>query len=105
MRRVVLSLFALLFILAVSGVSQAADKIKVGVIGPLSGSQASLGTGVINGIKSAAKRINAQGGVNGGAVDLIIYDDRNSPDEGVSAARRLIYEDKVRVIIGSIGSL
>lgn len=97
-------LFSVLLVLFLFGVSQAAEKIKIGVVGPLTGSQASLGTGVINGIKSAAKRINAQSGINGAPIELIVYDDRNSPDEGVSAARRLIYEDKVKLIIGSIGS-
>lgn len=42
--------------------------------------------------------------MKGSPLELVIYDDRNSPDEGVSAARRLIYEDKVKVILGSIGS-
>ena len=97
-------LFVVFLVLSIFSLSQAAEAIKIGVIAPVTGSQASLGTGVVNGIKSAAKRINAQGGINGSQVQLIIYDDRNSPDEGVSAARRLIYEDKVKVILGSIGS-
>ncbi len=93
-----------IFIVCSFGMGQAAEPVKIGVIAPLTGSQANIGTGVVNGIKAAAKRINAQGGVNGSPIDLVIYDDRNSPDEGVSAARRLIYEDKVKIILGSIGS-
>jgi branched-chain amino acid transport system substrate-binding protein len=98
------ALCIVLFTLCVFGIVQAAEPLKIGVIAPLTGSQANIGTGVVNGIKAAAKRINAQGGLNGSPIELIIYDDRNSPDEGVSAARRLIYEDKVKVILGSIGS-
>jgi branched-chain amino acid transport system substrate-binding protein len=93
-----------LFVLCSFGTARAAEPVKIGVIAPLTGSQANLGTGVVNGIKSAAKRINDEGGINGSPVELVIYDDRNSPDEGVSAAHRLIYEDKVKLILGSIGS-
>lgn len=100
-------LFQLGFLIAGAiafGAVQAAEPIKIGVIAPLSGSQASIGTAVVNGIKAAAKRVNAQGGIDGAPIELVIYDDRNSPDEGVSAARRLMYEDKVKLILGSIGS-
>ncbi len=93
-----------LCVLCSFGVARAAEPIKIGVIAPLTGSQANLGIGVVNGIKSAAKRINNEGGINGSPVQLVVYDDRNTPDEGVSAARRLIYEDKVKLILGSIGS-
>jgi branched-chain amino acid transport system substrate-binding protein len=93
-----------LLVLCSLRIARASEPVKIGVIAPLTGSQADLGTGVVNGIKSAAKRINADGGVNGSRLELVIYDDRNSPDDGVSAARRLIYEDKVKLIVGSIGS-
>jgi len=98
------ALLAVVALLSVFAIAQAAETTKVGVIAPVTGSQANLGTGVVNGIKAAAKRINAQGGISGSQMQLIVYDARNSPDEGVSAARRLIYEDKVKVILGSIGS-
>ncbi|MGB9856843.1 MAG: ABC transporter substrate-binding protein [Dictyoglomaceae bacterium] len=95
-------LLSIIFFLVSS--SFAENIIKIGVIAPLTGSQAIIGTNVVNGIKSAVKRINDSGGINGSIIKLIIYDDRNIPDEGVAAARRLIYEDKVKIIIGSIGS-
>jgi branched-chain amino acid transport system substrate-binding protein len=103
MKRLI-ALGIVIFAFCVCGIAQAAEPVKIGVIAPLTGSQANIGTGVVNGIKAAAKRINLQGGINGSPLELVIYDDRNSPDEGVSAARRLIYEDKVKVILGSIGS-
>ena len=81
-----------------------ANTIKIGVIAPLSGNQASIGKGVVDGIQSAAKQINASGGVGGKQIELVVLDDRNMPDEAVSAAKKLISGDKVSLILGSIGS-
>ena len=103
MRKLLLVSLALL-ILAFQAVGFASGSIKIGVIAPLSGPQALLGTNVVNGIESAAKRINANGGINGASIKLIIYDDKNTPSEGVTAAQRLIYQDGVKIIIGSVGS-
>jgi len=94
----------ILITFAILEISFAENYISIGVIAPLTGSQAVIGTNVVNGIKSAAKRINSSGGIKGIPIKLIVYDDRNIPDEGVAAARRLIYEEKVKIIIGSIGS-
>ena len=41
-----------LFVLCSFGTARAAEPVRIGVIAPLTGSQANLGTGVVNGIKS-----------------------------------------------------
>ncbi len=87
-----------------SQVGNKTDPIKVGVIAPLTGSQASIGTAVVKGINLAAKKINESGGINGRQLEMVTLDDRNTPDEAVSAARRLISESNVNVILGSVGS-
>lgn len=61
MKRLI-ALSIVIFILCVCGAAQAAEPVKIGVIAPLTGSQANIGMGVVNGIKAATKRINAQGG-------------------------------------------
>ncbi|MDI6870673.1 MAG: penicillin-binding protein activator [Bacillota bacterium] len=81
-----------------------AGTIKIGVITPLTGNLASIGNAVADGIKLAVKVANSTGGVKGNKLELVIYDDRNVPDEAVSAAKRLISGDKVPVIIGAVGS-
>lgn len=109
MRNLRVYLMVLLVTLAlVSGTTTAlaasSNVVEVGVIAPTTGPLASIGTAVIEGIKLAAKVINEQGGVGGASIKLVIYDDRNMPDEAVAAAKRLISDDKVPVIIGSVGS-
>jgi len=43
----------------------------------------------------AVKIINDSGGINGNKIELIIYDDKGESKEAVTAARRLIEQDKV----------
>jgi branched-chain amino acid transport system substrate-binding protein len=45
-------------------------------------------------------RINAQGGVNGQKIELVLKDSAASPEKAVSFARQLIEEEKVLAIIG-----
>lgn len=81
----------------------AVEPVKVGVIAPLTGTQANIGVAVVNGIKLAVKLANEENAA-GRPIQLIVYDDRNMPDEAVAAARRLIFEHQAKVIIGSVGS-
>ncbi|HHW14329.1 MAG TPA: ABC transporter substrate-binding protein [Firmicutes bacterium] len=103
-RKASVFLSLVLSLILLSPAASAADTIKVGVIAPITGNLASIGNAVSEGIRLAFKIANAQGGVHGNKLELVVYDDRNVPEEAVSAAKRLISGDKVPVIIGSVGS-
>lgn len=104
MKRIHLLAVVLLIVSLFAGsLAASAATVKVGVIAPTTGPLASIGNAVVDGVKLAVKVINEKG-VNGNKLELVIYDDRNIPDEAVSAAKRLISGDKVPVIIGSVGS-
>jgi branched-chain amino acid transport system substrate-binding protein len=92
---------ALLF-LAV-GHATAAEPIKIGWFGPLSGPASLLGQDSLRGTQFAIKQVNAAGGINGRQVTLISYDDRTDKKEAVSIAQRLVGRDEVVAILG--GSL
>lgn len=104
--RLFVLVLVLVFALAAAGCGgeQKSSTLKIGVIAPLTGNQASIGKAVVEGIQSAAKIINASGGVGGKQIELVVLDDRNMPDEAVSAAKKLTSEHKVSLILGSIGS-
>ena len=79
--------------------------IKIGVIGPLSGTYAYTGQSIANGVKLAAKEANAEGGFPGGAqVELLVGDDRGTPAEAVALAQKYVNEDKVAAIVGPFNS-
>ena len=78
----------------------AAEPIRIGYIATLTGEGATWGQHEHDGALLAIKEINARGGVLGRPLELVCYDVKGKPEEGVSAIRRLIYEDKVVAIGG-----
>ena len=73
--------------------------IKIGFFGDLSGPTFNFGESAKNGILMAADEINQAGGINGRRIDVVIEDDRGSPERAAALARKLIDEDKVVAII------
>lgn len=81
--------------------SESNDKeIKIGANFELTGGVANYGTQGLNGLKLAIKQANANGGVLGKQINLIIADNKSEASESASAATKLISSDKVRVLIG-----
>ncbi len=75
--------------------------VRIAVIGPMSGTGAFDGQLGLEGAQAMAAVINAKGGVAGGRkIELLTYDDKGSPEEGVSAAKRAMEQDNVDLIIG-----
>jgi branched-chain amino acid transport system substrate-binding protein len=68
----------------------AADSIKVGVIIPLSGGAGRQGQDVTNCIQAMASLINADGGVMGRPVELLVPDDESTAAIGIAKANELI---------------
>lgn len=81
-----------------------ADKIKVGIVLPLTGKLAKFGEIENKSFLMAVDEINAAGGVNGKKIDLIIEDTTGKPDVGRSAIEKLISRDKVIVVGGGYSS-
>jgi len=73
---------------------------KIGVLGPLTGGAAVLGTGEVNGIKLRLKELDYQ--LGGRKVELIVEDDAGDPNTGLTKARKLVERDNVDVILGPL---
>lgn len=81
------------------------DTIKVGFYGTLAGSGAYVDTAAKMAIEDYIEEINANGGWLGKQVQLISYDvSKDPPTEAVTAATRLIEQDKVIGIVGISGT-
>lgn len=78
----------------------AAEPVKVGVIIPLSGGAGRQGQDVTNAITSMAALINAEGGVMGRPVELVVRDDESTPAIGVAKANELASAGVAVVIEG-----
>lgn len=105
LRCIVLNTLLLIFI--VSGISVAyaySSEVKFGAIISLSGSGAYDAERVKQGLELAVNEINQRGGILGQKIELIIYDDKTVPAEGVSCVKRLITRDNVHAIISGFFS-
>jgi len=71
--------------------------IKVGVIGPF---KLTPGRDIREAATLATEEINAAGGVLGRKLELIFAETEQSPEKGKTAVERLLFVDKVDVIIG-----
>src|SRR5690606_1305645 len=86
---------ALIAALALGASTMALADITVGVVVPLTGPAYGMGIPMQNGIKLWPSE------VAGEKLNVIILDDATDPTKGVQAARRLVTEEKVDVLIGS----
>ena len=99
----IVTLVTLVF--AFTGWGKEAPPIKVGVIQPMTGTNAATAREQVTAIKIAVDDVNEQGGLLGGRkIQLIIEDDHSMPSDSVSAARKLITQDKVIAILGPFNS-
>jgi branched-chain amino acid transport system substrate-binding protein len=78
-------------------------EIKIGNIVPYSGPASAYGT--IGKAEAAYfKMINDQGGIGGRKINFISVDDGYSPPKAVEMARRLVEQDEVLFLLGTLGT-
>jgi branched-chain amino acid transport system substrate-binding protein len=68
------------------------------------GSFATFGQSSTKAMRLAVEEINAQGGVLGKQIRLIVEDDQCQPKEAANAAQKLIEQDQVLCVIGEVAS-
>jgi branched-chain amino acid transport system substrate-binding protein len=94
-------------LLLAAGGAHAQEVLKIGAMGSLSGPGAAWGQAIQYGAELAAEDVNAKGGLEVGGkkyrVQVIAYDDKYQANEAVTAVNRLIFDDKVKFIIGPMG--
>jgi urea transport system substrate-binding protein len=76
------------------------EPIRVGVLHSLTGPMATSEVPVVNAIRMAADEVNAQGGVLGRPIELVVRDGKSDPAVFAAEAERLLDDDRVSVIFG-----
>ncbi|MFK4651897.1 branched-chain amino acid transport system substrate-binding protein [Bradyrhizobium japonicum] len=80
-----------------------ADEIRIGQTLPYSGPAS--GFGAIGRTQEAFfEKVNAEGGINGRKVKFITLDDAYSPPKTVEQTRKLVEQDEVLMMFGSLGT-
>jgi ABC-type branched-subunit amino acid transport system substrate-binding protein len=87
---------------AEDGVS--ADKIVLGQAAALTGPAAALGQGMKVGLEAAFAEVNKAGGIKGRKLELKSVDDGYEPTRSIGVVKKLLNEDKVFAIIGTVGT-
>ncbi len=83
-----------------AGSAQAADKLKIGFMATLEGTYTVLGEDGQRGFEVAMKE--AKGMAGGREIEVIVGATDASPDSALRAARKLVEQDKVDIIIGPL---
>src|SRR5450432_3926557 len=78
--------------------------LRIGMVDPLTGVYAAVAQNEVMGAKLAVEQINAQGGILGRPIELLVEDSANDVGTGVQKARKLIERDQVSFMIGDVNS-
>ncbi len=82
----------------------AAETIRLGAFGDLSGPNSSVGMAALRGYSAYYEHVNRQGGVHGRQIELIVEDDGFDPARTRQAVRKLVEQDGVFAIVSPLGS-
>ena len=108
MKRFLFSAALGLAVAAGATAAAAQETLKVGGLGPISGGGTAWGLAAQRGIEMGTETVNAAGGVKAGGktykLEMVFYDDLYSAQGGKAAAERLVNQDKVKYVIGPVGS-
>jgi branched-chain amino acid transport system substrate-binding protein len=109
MTRIAVAAILALVVAAGAGAAPAADpgvtaaSVLVGGTVPLTGEAAAFGT-VGAGARAYFDYVSSRGGVHGRKIEYRVYDDAYDPSKTVQLTRRLVEEDKVFAVFGSVGT-
>ncbi len=84
--------------------AQSEKPVKIGNVDPRTGTYAALGENQIRGATMAVDEINKKGGILGRPVQLVVEDSQGLPGPAVSKAQKLVNQDNVSFLMGSVSS-
>lgn len=82
--------------------SKTPSSYKIGFIGPMTGDNANYGILISQAAKLAVEQKNANGGINGVPVELVIEDSEGSAEKGAASFDKLYSSDKVLALVGPV---
>ncbi|MCC7286585.1 MAG: ABC transporter substrate-binding protein [Burkholderiaceae bacterium] len=103
-------LSAALAVSAAIGASPASAQttLRIGVVASLSGPGTAWGNAILGAAQFAADDVNAKGGLEVGGkkytVSIVSYDDKYKANDAQTAMNRLIFDDKINIVLGPVGT-
>ena len=95
-----IAVIALVGALCAAGSVSGQEPIRIGAFLSVTGPAAFLGDPEQKTLEMYVERINANGGVAGRKLQLVVYDDGGDADKARTFTKRLLEQDKVDIIVG-----
>jgi branched-chain amino acid transport system substrate-binding protein len=99
-----ISVLVLIAMVLTSCAGAGAKEVKVAMLFPMTGGEATFGKSSKEGAELAIEEWNAKGGVNGMKITTVVGDSRCDAQEARNQATKVIEQDKVKFIIGEVCS-
>ena len=84
--------------------SSAPKEIALGLTAPMTGDYAEYGTVFKNAAELAIEKVNAQGGINGKKLKLVVGDSKADPKEAANIAQKFVSDSSIMAVIGDFTS-
>ena len=82
--------------------ANASGSILLGIVGPHTGPIALQGLASLRGVQATIAHYNANGGIRGVPIELLVEDDQFDPSQGRRFAQRMINEDQIFAMMGML---
>lgn len=83
-----------------SGSSSSSSKIIIASANPMTGDSAQFGDMKVKAIQLAIDEVNAEGGIDGKQVELMVGDDTGNPKEAPNVAQKFAADNNILAVIG-----
>jgi len=102
---ILVTVFLFTFFLGLTAWPADNPPVKIGVVQPLTGQGNDVAKSWLEGMNLAVDIMNKGGGILGGRkLEMVVEDDQCIPAQSISATKKLIYEDKLKVIMAAMCS-
>ncbi len=78
--------------------------VKIGAAGPFTGDLSKIGLDALNAIQMAVEEANAEGGIGGRKIEVVVGDDMGDPSKGVLVAEKFAMDRNVLGVVGPMNS-
>ena len=80
------------------------EPIRFAFVGPLTGDVSEFGIGMQTAYQIAIDEQNEKGGLLGHPLELVSFDDKNSPEEAASCAEKIVGDESIVAVMGHYAS-
>ncbi len=102
-KKLAAALLGTLALLPLTGAS-AAEELVIGQVAPLTGTIAGTGDEYVAGGKAYFDHINANGGIYGRKIRVVVKDDSYKPEQTLALTREILADDKPLALFGFVGT-